>query len=126
MKQQDALKQLYHVLEAFDGPSLGYNQNYMAAHEIRLAANRLNRIAERECNGIERIVDGIRQGTWTDADQAKADKERAAAEKKVQAALSKAMGDKFPSIAIEFQGDPRGCPVIIHTAGKQDRIAAFG
>lgn len=97
---------------------------FAAAPELRRAAFILNRISEQECNGIERWDSKAKMmlGSWTEADQARADKRRAKAESRVKAALVVAYGaDWDNAFTLEFQGDPRGAPVYLNSATDHAR-----
>ncbi|QXN72319.1 hypothetical protein RCSALEM_91 [Rhodobacter phage RcSalem] len=95
-----------------------------AAPELRRAAFRLNSINESECNGVERWNPKIRmmESQWNDSDQARADRLRAKAETRIKAALVLAFGENWGQFfTLEFNGDPRGAPVYLHSATDQAR-----
>lgn len=86
-----------------------------AARKLTNAARALSRISEQECNGIERWDANLRRyvGSWTDEDQARADKLRVRHEQKAVAAWD---GLGQPGFKLVFQGDPRGAPFCVMPA----------
>ncbi|QXN71359.1 hypothetical protein RCPACIFIC_90 [Rhodobacter phage RcPacific] len=101
---------------------------FRAAPELRRAAFRLNSINESECNGVERWNPQLRRmlAEWNDSDQARADRLREKAENRVKAAMAVAFGAEWEKFfAIEFNGDPRGAPVKIHSANAERSHGIF-
>lgn len=101
---------------------------FRAAPELRLAAFRLNSINESECNGIERWNPQLRRmlAEWNDSDQARADRLREKAENRVKAAMAVAYGPEWEKFfALEFNGDPRGAPIKIHSANAKRSHGIF-
>lgn len=97
---------------------------FAAASELRRAAFRLNALNESECNGVERWNSDLRRMVteWNDSDQARADRLREKAETRVKAALAVAYGENWQQFfTLEFNGDPRGAPVYLHSATDQAR-----
>lgn len=95
-----------------------------AAPELRRAAFRLNSINESECNGVERWNPKIRlmESQWNDSDQARADRLREKAESRVKTALVLAFGETWEKFfKLEFVGDPRGAPIVLHSATDHAR-----
>jgi len=91
-------------------------------------ANKLQRCAERQCNGIERwnAAAGQRVTEWTEQDAAKneravekarAEVERIASEYRTEKVLDAYEGK---GVAVQFNRDPRGAPIKI--AFKSDDI----
>lgn len=123
MNRHETTSELYRLADKIAATTCGFDAMSAAANEIRLASKALQRINERECNGIPG-PDGYMK--WDDEDQERADKQRERHEKRVIEALGSAFAlNILPLLDIEFQGDPRGAPVIVHTKGKQDRLATF-
>lgn len=120
MTEQESKDQLYRVIDAVgdNGEGMGVYR----FHALRKAARYLDQISVRECNGVQG-PDGHMK--WDDQDQRRADKARTRWEERALDALRDVFGADLPQIDVEFQGDPRGPSIIIHTKGKQDRLAAF-
>lgn len=115
--QDDTMRALYRIGERLTDnetfAAAGFDDVLRAAKAILSASRRLQRISEQECNGIERYdaQARMRLASWTDADQASADKRRAKAENDAREAFASIFGDPVTHYAITFQGDPRGCPI---------------
>jgi hypothetical protein len=123
----DLLSRIYRLMDrdpsAFDpGPSghNAYSNRLAACISLRLAANGLQRWAEKACNGIPRYDAKARQvlNSWTDADETAKDKAQARYEAKAREALAVIFGDKLAGLHIEFQRDPRGAMVKVY---RKDR-----
>jgi hypothetical protein len=104
---------LYKVLDHYmlEGPSTGLGSLHKMATLAGIIYRgelRLQRIGERECNGVPG-PDGYAK--WDEADQAQADKERSAAIDRITSAFKGLLGDDLNGGTLEFQGDPRGCMV---------------
>ena len=90
------------------GPDLGNPPPYAAACDaeklIRLG-KRAARIAKQRCNGIQRYDAKARQtlATWTDDDEARAEKATAKVEADARAIL-----EPYGASDIKAHGDPRG------------------
>lgn len=118
-KQHEVMKSLYSVMGRMKLESKGWDVTAFAAREIRLAHRILNRNAINRCNGIERWDAQVqmRLASWTDDDEARAEKSDARAEARVRGALRALFGDRKSEIAVRFQGDPRGALIVIEPAG---------
>jgi hypothetical protein len=121
MNRHEATSALYRIADKLEIETKGFDAMSAAAGKILRAAKKLNRLSEMECNGVPG-PDGFMK--WDEVDQAKADKTRDAAVCRVWEALGEAFSD-CTLFAVENQGDPRGASVIIHTRGKEDRLASF-
>jgi hypothetical protein len=112
MNQHETMRQLYRIADKVGDAwrSEGWDATSDAARIIRLGAKRLQRISESMCNGIERYDSkaGRVLASWTEADQASADKRRDKAEFEIAAAFAGLFGAR---VAVTFQNDPRGAPV---------------
>lgn len=99
-------------------PSISQIQTDVA--DLFRLAKRLQRIAERECNGVERWDAQARQmlASWTEADQAKADKETERATKRA-AEIAARYG-----ATVTTGGDPRGYVLVLNL--KSGRSNAMG
>lgn len=117
-KQHDVMKTLYGLMERFQIDSKGWDVTAFTAREIRLAHRILDRNAINRCNGIERYDHKakMRLASWTDEDEARAEKSDARAEARVRAALGAFFGDKAKEFKVYFQGDPRGALIVVETA----------
>ena len=122
MSKQATISELYRIVEKTDSCGTGYVDKSRAAKIIRRNAATLSTLAERECNGVIGH-DGFPK--WDDGDQARADKRRDTAETAIVDALKAAIPSPwFDRLTVEFQGDPRGAPVLVHIDG-QERFACF-
>lgn len=123
--QDDTMRALYRIGERLNDnetfAAAGFDDVLSAAKAILSASRRLSRIAEQECNGIERWDPKARMvlASWTDADQASADKRSAKAEADAIDAFRSIYGDPVTHYAVIFQGDPRGAPIRFYL-GKAD------
>lgn len=125
MTLNDANKQLYRVRESATGlperAGITFLTMIDAATVVRRGVMRLQRIAERECNGVQG-PDGYAK--WDDADQDKADKARERAESRIVAAFDTVFDMSRPEAPrLEFQGDPRGAALRVYVDGRE--VAAF-
>ena len=118
-KQHEVMKTLYSIMGRMKLESKGWDVTAFAAREIRLAHRILDRNATARCNGIERwdAQARMRLASWTDDDEARADKSDARAEARVKDALRALFGDRKGEVSIHFQGDPRGALIVIELAG---------
>jgi hypothetical protein len=95
------------------------------AVEATIRASRtLERNAVKRCNGIERYDAKARMvlASWTDADEASAERSDDRAEAKVKAALAVIYGATWGErIDLETSGDPRGAMVKLWTKGSKDK-----
>lgn len=128
-KQHDVMKTLYKIADRFD---LMTDWDSMAAiaREIRLSHRILDRNAINRCNGIERRDSKaqMRLASWTDEDEAKADKSDAKAEARVRAAIFALFAGKDHLVTVSFQGDPRGALIVLEQNGQgvfNSRIAGW-
>jgi hypothetical protein len=128
-KQHDVMKTLYKIADRFD---LMTDWDSMAAiaREIRLSHRILDRNAINRCNGIERWDSKaqMRLASWTDEDEAKADKSDAKAEARVRAAIFALFAGKDHLVTVSFQGDPRGALIVLEQNGQgvfNSRIAGW-
>ena len=116
MNQHEATRQLFRIADRLESAgratASGFDLYSDAARSIRLASKRLQRISESQCNGIERwdAKAGRVLASWTESDDASADKRRDKAESAIAAAFASLFGD---AVAVTFQNDPRGAPVRI-------------
>ena len=123
MNRHEATSTLYRLIEIIGAPSYGFDVTSAAANEIRLAGKALRRIGESERNVVI-VPDG--SAKLDESDQNKADRQREKQERRVIQALASAFAsNSLPLLDVEFQSDQRGAPVIIHTKGRQDRLAVF-
>lgn len=125
IKLHDLQEALFH---AADRQGVTGGDIFRAAPELRRAAFRLNSINESECNGIERWNPQLRRmlAEWNNSDQARADRLMEKAENRVRAAMAVAFGAEWEKFfAIEFNGDPRGAPVKIHSANAERSHGIF-
>jgi hypothetical protein len=120
-KQHEVMKTLYGLMDRMKLESKGWDQTSRIAREIRLAHRILDRNAINRCNGIERwdAVARMRLASWTDDDEARAEKSDARAEARVRDALRALFGDRKGEVSIHFQGDPRGALIVIAPAGAK-------
>lgn len=120
-KQHEVVKTLYQLMDRMKLQSKGWDVTAFTAREIRLAHRILDRNAINRCNGIERwdAAARMRLASWTDDDEARAEKSDARAEARVRDALRAFFGDRKGEVAIHFQGDPRGALIVIEPAGAQ-------
>jgi hypothetical protein len=120
-KQHEVMKTLYGLMGRMKLESKGWDVTAFAAREIRLAHRILDRNATARCNGIERWDEQARMrlASWTDDDEARAEKSDARAEARVRDALREFFGDRKGEVAVYFQGDPRGALIVIQPAGAQ-------
>ncbi|MFN8993392.1 MAG: hypothetical protein ACK5X3_07005, partial [Pseudomonadota bacterium] len=128
-KQHDVMKTLYQIAERFDLPT-GWDSMAAIAREIRLSHRILDRNAINRCNGIERWDSKaqMRLASWTDEDEAKADKSDAKAEARVRAAIFALFAGKDHLVSVSFQGDPRGALIVLEALGYNgysERIAGW-
>jgi hypothetical protein len=120
-KQHEVMKTLYQLMHRMKLQSKGWDVTTFTAREIRLAHRILDRNAINRCNGIERWDAAARKrlASWTDDDEARADRLDARAEARVRDALREFFGDRKGEVLIHFQGDPRGALIVIQPAGAQ-------
>lgn len=118
------LRSIYRLHEVEPGFQINTAASYgdiaNAAESLVRAARSLHRTAEARCNGIERwdAQARMRLASWTDADEAKADKADARATDRAKAALAAIYGaDWSERIDLETQGDPRGAMVKLWAKG---------
>ena len=106
-------------------PDLGFMATQRAAESLRSCAGRLSRIAESECNGIQRYdaKAGRVLASWNEQDQARADRLTAKAESEAREAVAAIFGD---SVAVTFQGDPRGAPIRLWIGAPSESSEAAG
>lgn len=129
-KQHEVMKTLYGLINRMKLESKGWDQTTRIAREIRLAHRILDRNAIARCNGIERwdAQARMRLASWTDDDEARAEKSDARAEARVRDALRALFGDRKSEVAVRFQGDPRGALIVIEPAGADgsgSRLASW-
>lgn len=118
--KQALRSEYYRLLDALDVGSPGWDTVNTSLHTFRNAAMRLSSIGERECNGVMG-PDGFAK--WDEADQAKADRDSEAAQRRAIAALEALFdAETFKRLAIEFQGDPRGPSITVSVVGGSQRI----
>lgn len=124
----DAMKRLYRMHEYEPGFQLAeatsYTEKADAVAEIIRAARVMDRNAVNRCNGVERYDAKARMvlASWTDADEAKAEKADERAEARVKAALAVIYGATWAErIDLETCGDPRGPMVKLYAAGFKDQ-----
>lgn len=93
------------------------------AKELRKAAAKLQREAEKQCNGIPYYDPAARQvlARWTDADEEKSEAAKAKARAAALDALRLVFGYHLPGLEVEFQADPRGAMVKVWPEGERDR-----
>lgn len=121
MKKEEIERELYSLMDQLQ--SDGHHSAFAMSYEIGLACKRLHQISLRECNGVKGPDGNMK---WDDSDQATADRTRKIAQNRVMQALHGALGvSGIKCIQVEFSADPRGAPVVVHTKGKQDRLATF-
>lgn len=120
----DLRRKYYRLLDALDVGSINAMTVSNHLDTFRSAAMRLSNIGERECNGVMGH-DGFMK--WDDADQAKADRERDAAEGRAIAAREALFdAETFKRLSVEFQGDPRGPSIKVHIVdGAQNIMTAW-
>ena len=115
-------KEYYRLLTVLDVGSPSWDVLRDSLKEISNGARRLSRLGEQECNGVIG-PDGFAK--WDDQDQERNDKARERAQKRVAAALGRIFDSETAGrIVVEFQPDPRGPSVILHTNTAQ-RVACF-
>ena len=121
----DAIRGLYTALERADmGGAFRFREVEEMAAELAKAGRALDRINLAMCNGIERwdSAAGRRLASWTDEDQARADRAKLRAADKALAVLSRLNGDKPYSksnvsvFTVSFNGDPRGAAIKLFVA----------
>jgi hypothetical protein len=120
-EQHEIMRTLYQLMNRMKLQSQGWDVTLFTAREIRLAHRILNRNAINRCNGIERwdAQAQMRLASWTDDDEARAEKSDARAEARVRAALREFFGDRRGEVSVHFQNDPRGALIVIEPAGAQ-------
>lgn len=94
-----------------------FSDKLHACRAIVKAARTMRRNAEKRCNGIERYDTAARRvlASWTDADDARADKSDARAVAAIRGALATLYGPDWGArFTLETQGDPRGAIVRLH------------
>lgn len=121
------LRSIYRLHEVEPGFQVDAASSYGViadgAEAIIRAARIMDRNAVKRCNGIERWNGRARMvlASWTEADEAKAEKSDDAAEAKVKAALAAIYGATWPErIDLETCGDPRGPMVKLWAKGFRD------
>ncbi len=124
----DTMKRLYRMHEYEPGFQLNdatsYTDKADAVADMIKAARVLDRGAVARCNGIERYDAKARMvlASWTEADEAKAEKADERAEARVKAALSVIYGATWAErIELETCGDPRGPMVKLWAKGFKDQ-----
>lgn len=119
--QNDSLKQLYRLSDSLKLPGIGFDAMNAAARALRLAAAVLERTAVNRCNGIERwdAKAKMRLASWTDEDEARAERSDAKQEARATEALRTVFGDRFAEVRVAFQGDPRGAMIVIYPASDE-------
>jgi len=123
MTKDEARKEIYRLLDTMDVGSPGFEAISESAFTLRNSARRLQWLGERECNGVTG-PDGFAK--WDEGDQAKNDSDREKAENRAAKAIEAIMDSEARQrIEIEFQGDPRGAPILIHEKNGRQRIAVF-
>lgn len=120
--EREAVSSLYRLLEHLDIDSPGFPEVSTAARVIRNAAIRLDQLNTMECNGIPQ-QDGYMG--LTEADQERLGEYRKRAESRTLDALRRTLGNNLQKLTIEFNGDPRGPAIVLHSAGTQDCLAIF-
>jgi hypothetical protein len=128
-KQHDVMRTLFNLADRFDLMT-DWDMVAAIAKEIRLAHRILERNAVNRCNGIERWDSKaqMRLASWTDEDEAKADKSDAKAEARVRAAIAALFAGKDHLVTVRFQGDPRGALIVLEQNGQgvfNSRIAGW-
>jgi hypothetical protein len=110
MNQHDTMKALYRLHDRGAVMSGGFQECSNAASILRRAAGTLSRLAELRCNGVQVWDSAARQyfGRWNDDDESATVKKEERAEKLARDAVAALFGD---SVAVTFQGDPRGAPI---------------
>lgn len=100
-----------------------YSHKLSACISLATAARTLLLNAEKRCNGIQRWDEKARMvlASWTDEDEAKAQKSDEKAEDIAKGAIATLYGANWPQIIdLEFQGDPRGAMIKVWPFGKRD------
>lgn len=125
---QDILTQAYrlHDRDVWLLSGRDYAEKLAACRGIASAARTLQRNAEKRCNGIMRYDNKARMvlASWTDDDEARAERSDAKAEKAVLECVATIWGDYWREfIDVEFQGDPRGAMVKLWDAGQRDKTS---
>lgn len=123
----DAMRIIYAKHEYEPGfqinPAASYGDIADAAESIIRAARIMDRNAVKRCTGIERWDAKARMvlASWTEADEAKAEKSDDKAEAMVRAALAVIYGATWQErIDLETCGDPRGPMIKIWARGFRD------
>ena len=133
-KQHDVMKTLYNLADRFDLQLQGWDHTAHIAREIRLSHRILERNAINRCNGIERWDSKaqMRLASWTDDDEARAEKSDLKAESRVIAAIVDLFGGReamaIHQVEVRFQGDPRGALIVLEPPGSNgsgSRIAGW-
>ena len=129
-EQHEIMRTLYQLMDRMKLQSQGWDVTLFTAREIRLAHRILNRNAINRCNGIERwdAQAQMRLASWTDDDEARAERSDAKAEARVRDALREFFGDRRGEVSVHFQGDPRGALIVIEPAGANgsgSRLASW-
>jgi hypothetical protein len=92
------------------------------ASSIRARVMTLEKCNMAECNGVVQ-PDGFIG--WTEENQDQTNILRIRAQKEIRDIIREAVpAEHDDRVAIEFQGDPRGCPVLIHIDDRE-RVASF-
>lgn len=124
----EALRRVYAQHECEPGfqidAAASYGQIADSVETIIRAARTMDRNAVNRCNGIERYdaKAKMRLGSWTEADEAKAEKSDERAEAKVTAALAVIYGATWAErIELQTYGDPRGPMVELWAKGFKDQ-----
>jgi hypothetical protein len=113
MKKEDYAL-LIEVVRQESTPTLGFNDARLVVAQVRSIAHRLQRIAERQCNGHQTY-----DGKWDEV-AAKKDEER---EAKLEEKLKTFEANH--GLSFHTQGDPRGYVVKLHTP-KSERYNTMG
>ena len=120
MSEAESAEQIARLFYQLDAtPPKGMAQ---AAKDLRRHTMQLERVNLARCNGVKQ-PDGFMG--FTSENEQQADRmERAAV-----TAIRNLIRDMLPPehddrVAIEFQGDPRGAPVLVHV-GEREQVARF-
>jgi hypothetical protein len=123
MTLDQARTETFRILDVLDAGLPSFDTSSRCIADLRKAARRLQYLGERECNGV---IGPDGYAKWDDADQASNDKARTKAETSATAALDALLDTETRGrVEIEFQGDPRGAPILIHEKGGRQRIAVY-
>lgn len=117
----DAIRGLYTAIErAGMGGAFRFREVEEMAAELAKAGRALDRINLALCNGIERwdSAAGRRLASWTDEDQARADKAIARHRATAETVVAQLNAESFlsGSFAVRFNQDPRGAAIKLFVA----------